>query len=62
MFNRYASYCWEYARKERIVMFRVYRMYRGVRFEVGTFESEKRASEVVARKAKYGKYCFIARI
>lgn len=43
-------------------MFRVYRMYRGLRIEVGTFESEKRAREVVALRAKFGKYCFIEKV
>lgn len=62
MFNRYASYCWEHARKERIVMYRVYRMLNGRRIEVGTFESEKRARAVVALRAKFGKWCFIERI
>ena len=40
-------------------MFRVYRMLNGLRIEVGTFESEKRARAVVALRAKFGKYCFI---
>lgn len=62
MFNRDASYCWEQTGKERIVMFRVYRMLNGLRIEVGTFESEREARKVVTRKANYGKYCFIERI
>lgn len=43
-------------------MYRVYRMYRGVRIDVGTYESEREARKVVTRKANYGKYCFIERI
>ena len=43
-------------------MYRVYRMYRGVRIEVGTYESEKRAREIIALKARYNKYCFIEKV
>lgn len=45
-----------------IVMYRVYRMYRGVRIEVGTYESEKRARKMIALKARYNKYCFIEKV
>lgn len=43
-------------------MYRVYRMYRGVRIEVGTYESEKRARKMIALKARYNKYCFIEKV
>lgn len=43
-------------------MYRVYRMYRGVRIEVGTCESEKRARKIIALKARYNKYCFIEKV
>lgn len=43
-------------------MYRVYRMYRGVRIEVGTYECLKRARYIMRVKAESGKYCFIERI
>lgn len=62
IFSGLYNHCGIYAREERIVMWRVYRMYRGVRIEVGTYESEKRARKMIALKARYNKYCFIEKV
>jgi hypothetical protein len=44
-------------------MYKVYYFWEGSRINVGTgYATEREARKVVARKARYNKYCFIEKV